>query len=1037
MANEVRVLITAKDSASPTIKGVAGGIIAAEAATKALKVGMDFAIGSAVKFERDMDQVGAVLNATEGDMKKMRGEALKIGADTSKSAGEAAHAMEELAAGGRSVAQIMGGEARAAVALAEAGNYDLASSARTIATTMDVWKDSTLSTTDVVNRLAGAANTSRFGVEDMSMAIAQGGGVAASAGIDFQDFSTAIAATASSFNSGSDAGTSFKTFITALSGNSEKAKGAIQDLGLSFYDAQGAIRPMADIVQELHDKLGPLSQEQQTVALKTIFGNDAYRTAAGLMQMTGAEFEALSRTMGNTDAADIAKQRMGNLSGSLEELRGSLETIGIEMGTKAIPALTGMAEAGVTAVNAFGGLPDSTQNLILLGATATATLPLLVSQAKRAGDAVTGMGAAMKAGKLNASGMALAVTGLAVGLDVLSQQTTGVGLLDRVFGDPQKLVASKEAMRDFEARVYAAGDGADKVAVATKALAEAQDELAAAGGRAALEQSGLENVLLGTDNRIFGLNVGLSKNVDHLKDIEAKVRAAGAAMKDSGATALDMAAAYHSLNPELRKAFDEATNITAVMGTQEFAMESAARVTDGWAGSIQKATPELAEMGEEMDAAVLSAEDLEAAIKNVALAFSDLDPATQAARTEHALLNEELGDLLAKGDAMTESERARAKVIKDELLPALDKQIEAADENREAIEGVTEAVQKAIGPGALPGLKAAMDEAGRSHEAQIDVMGLLARAYDDVRTGNIPALMTKMEDLKKVLTPSEWKALALDSGSALGKGFQQGVYNEMEPSKAAAEGLMDAAITQAEMAAYPGGVQVGESMAAGVAAGLAAAQAAAAVSEAAKGVVNKALGAMKAEAAIESPSGLMRDEVGIPMAQGIAEGLYAGQSEVSKAAEAIVGAAWVKVGASLGGSTVPSWVITNSPYLSQNAMPTGMWNPNAPEQSGTVPTGAYNQNLVWDPGANAWVYPWEVGQFGTGPRAPFLGKDLVHDTAVRAWEAGNGPYPTYTGGREAQTIVFNVETINAATPADAELAAGDLVYALGSRGLAI
>jgi TP901 family phage tail tape measure protein len=308
-------------------------------------------------------------------MKKMRGEALKIGADTSKSAGEAAHAMEELAAGGRSVAQIMGGEARAAVALAEAGNYDLASSARTIATTMDVWKDSTLSTTDVVNRLAGAANTSRFGVEDMSMAIAQGGGVAASAGIDFQDFSTAIAATASSFNSGSDAGTSFKTFITALSGNSEKAKGAIQDLGLSFYDAQGAIRPMADIVQELHDKLGPLSQEQQTVALKTIFGNDAYRTAAGLMQMTGAEFEALSRTMGNTNAADIAKQRMGNLSGSLEELRGSLETIGIEMGTKAIPALTGMAEAGVTAVNAFGGLPDSTQNLNPLGATASAGEP--------------------------------------------------------------------------------------------------------------------------------------------------------------------------------------------------------------------------------------------------------------------------------------------------------------------------------------------------------------------------------------------------------------------------------------------------------------------------------------------------------------------------------------------------------------------------------------------------------------------------------------------------------------------------------------
>jgi hypothetical protein len=74
--------------------------------------------------------------------------------------------------------------------------------------------------------------------------------------------------------------------------------------------------------------------------------------------------------------------------------------------------------------------------------------------------------------------------------------------------------------------------------------------------------------------------------------------------------------------------------------------------------------------------------------------------------------------------------------------------------------------------------------------------------------------------------------------------------------------------------------------------------------------------------------------------------------------------------------------------------------------------------LTWDPAANAWVYPWEVGQFGTGPRAPFLGKDLVHDTAVRAWEAGEGPYPTYTGGREAQTTTVVIQ-VDGATIAEA------------------
>lgn len=69
---------------------------------------------------------------------------------------------------------------------------------------------------------------------------------------------------------------------------------------------------------------------------------------------------------------------------------------------------------------------------------------------------------------------------------------------------------------------------------------------------------------------------------------------------------------------------------------------------------------------------------------------------------------------------------------------------------------------------------------------------------------------------------------------------------------------------------------------------------------------------------------------------------------------------------------------------------------------------AYNQNLVWDAAANAWVYPWEVGQFGTGPAERFYGVDKHHDDAVRAWEQGLGPYPTYTGGREAQVINITV-----------------------------
>lgn len=385
-------------------------------------------IKKAMDFEDALDQVGAVAQATGEDMGRLREEAVQIGADTSFSANQAAKAMHELAAGGRSVAQILGGEARAAVGLAEAGNYGLAESAKTIATAMDIWKSTQIDTNDVVNRLAGAANTSRFGVEDMSMAIAQGGGVAAQAGVSFQDFSTVIAATASSFASGSDAGTSFKTFITSLSGSSDVAKEKITELGLRFYDAQGAIRPMSEIVQELHDKLGPLSQEQQTVALKTIFGNDAFRTAASLMQLTGTEFSTMSDKMRDTNAIDVAAQRMGNASGGMEQLRGSIESLMIAFGTQFIPMITKVLGVLTKLVNWFGELPSLAKNILAIGAAALAVTPLILGWAASmktaattlgilsAASAASGGGGAAKgakAAKGASSGGALGLLGLA------------------------------------------------------------------------------------------------------------------------------------------------------------------------------------------------------------------------------------------------------------------------------------------------------------------------------------------------------------------------------------------------------------------------------------------------------------------------------------------------------------------------------------------------------------------------------------------------------------------------------------------------
>lgn len=874
---ELKLLITGKDEASAALKGVsknAGELSNVAKASLAVSAGIAglgaVAIKMAGDFERGMDQVGAISGATKAEMSGLRSEALRIGADTSKSAGEAAAAMEELAAGGRSVSQIMGGEARAAVALSEAGNYGLADSARVVATTMDVWKGTQLATNDVVNRLAGAANASRFGVDDMSQAIAAGGGVARSAGVTFQDFTTAIAATASSFNSGSDAGTSFKTFITSLSGNSEQAKSAIEELGLSFYDAQGALKPMSGIVQELHDKLGPLSQQQQTVYLKQIFGNDAFRTAAGLMAMTGDEFEAMSKQMGNTNAADIAKERMSNLSGQVEQLRGSLETAAITLGTRAIPMLTQAAGVGTEVVNAFSALPTSTQNLVLLSGTAAAALPGLIGLAEKATVRMKGMAAEFRSGRLSASTLAVGIGAVSVALDAILSKTTGIGLVDRIFGDVARIKGGKEALSDWNALLVAAGPNADRVALAqqefNRVIAEGTKGMAEARGGFAgfVENIGSQaSALTGLDREYY-------KAIDSTKTLQAYTKLLAQQMVASGASSFDLKEVYDQLPPSLQAVFRGVVDVNAAYAASQdnveaarFAILASNQALEATVGTTPKAVSAVGEWTKTVAVAEDGTKDFKAAIDALQDAFATTNPTVIALNAQHAKLTEELEDLKDKGDAATAAERARIKVIENELLPAIDKEVKGYSDNQDAVEGMSGAVERLLGP---DGYGALLDVMGRlkvPQEDQVALLGRISDAYSDVTNNDIPAAITKFGELKGQLSPEVWAAIAEAVGPTLSRKIREGMTG---PER-------DAAVAAAQ--------KLGIDIADGVSQGLS--SAANRITATGRGIIIDAIGEMRAAAQTNSPSKLTY-QIGIDIAKGAELGILDGIPEAKSAA---------------------------------------------------------------------------------------------------------------------------------------------------------
>lgn len=306
----------------------------------------------AADFEAAMGKVSIATQATAAEMAKMEGLARDIGKTTVFSASQSAEAMELLAKTGVSVTDILNGAAKATVDLAAATGAELDPAASAVSDTMNQFGLKAKDLGAIVNQITGAVNESKLDFTDFQQAMAQAGGVASSSGLDFKDFTAALAGTSSMFSSGSDAGTSFKTFLTTMVPKTKAAANAIHDLGLRFFEADGSMRPLREIAQDLQDKLAGLSDEARNDALSKIFGTDAMRTAVGLMKLGAKGIDDITAKIDATDAADQAAKRMGGFNGQLEQLKGSLEELAIAIGQ------SGILQFATQLVASFAGLID-------------------------------------------------------------------------------------------------------------------------------------------------------------------------------------------------------------------------------------------------------------------------------------------------------------------------------------------------------------------------------------------------------------------------------------------------------------------------------------------------------------------------------------------------------------------------------------------------------------------------------------------------------------------------------------------------------
>ncbi len=335
---------------------------------------------AAGNFEAAMNRVRAASGASADEMENLEALALKMGETTQFKASEAADAIEILAKNGLDASQILGGALEASMLLAAASGSDLAGAGDLATDVMLQFGKTAGEMTGLVDGMTGVLLTSKFGFDDYRLAIAQAGGVAGGLGLSFEDFNAAIAGTSSLFASGSDAGTSFKTFLQRLVPASNPAADAMRKLGLEFFNADGSMKSMAEIAQELQDGLEGLSDEARNDALSTIFGTDALRTAIGLAEQGADGIERLKDVIGDASAEEQAAARMAGFNGEMLKLKSAIEALMIAVGNSGIlewaTKLTQQFTAFVLRIKDTN--PELLKMGVIFGAVAATLGPLLI-----------------------------------------------------------------------------------------------------------------------------------------------------------------------------------------------------------------------------------------------------------------------------------------------------------------------------------------------------------------------------------------------------------------------------------------------------------------------------------------------------------------------------------------------------------------------------------------------------------------------------------------------------------------------------------
>lgn len=288
-------------------------------------------IDAGMNFDTAMSQVAATMGTTVDKIGNIKAKAEEMGRTTKYTATEAAEGMNILAQAGLSADEQISGIGTV-LNLASAGAMSLEESASYTAGAVKGFRDSMSNASYYADLMAKGATLANTGVRGLGEAFSGSAATAKNYGQAADSVTLSLLRLAEQNVTGSEASTALNRAMADLYTPTDDASKALNQLGVSAYEANGDAKDFNDLVDELNGSLQGMTAEQKNNALATIFttqGLQAFNKMTASSDATVQKFwKGIQDSSGS--AAQQAATQLDNLKGDITLLSSATE--GLELG---------------------------------------------------------------------------------------------------------------------------------------------------------------------------------------------------------------------------------------------------------------------------------------------------------------------------------------------------------------------------------------------------------------------------------------------------------------------------------------------------------------------------------------------------------------------------------------------------------------------------------------------------------------------------------------------------------------------------------